>query len=144
MADVDIKADLVRIVEDIDGIISADMKKIMRKKANELKRKISADAPKRENGKMLYSKGWRVAVVAENDFYCDYVVYSKNRPSLPHLLERGHRIVYRKKTSGGYMLVDTGRKTRDFPHILHNADVEEEQLVKELLEVVTNDIQKKV
>jgi hypothetical protein len=137
MADVDIKRDLITIVEDIEGTITREMKKEMRKRANELRKKIQADAPKRKNGKMLYSKGWKVAIVAENDFYCDYVVYSKNRPTLPHLLEKGHRIVVRKKTgAGNYILVDTGKKTRAIPHIIDNADVEAEKLVANLLSKV--------
>lgn len=68
-------------------LANADMKKAVRKTATEVKKNISANAPKR-TGK--YAKSWTTKKTKENSHTLEMTVHSKNRYQLAHLLEKGH------------------------------------------------------
>ena len=63
------------------------MKKAVKKTATEVKKEISANAPK-DTG--AYAKSWAVKKTKENSHSLEMTVHSKNRYQLAHLLEKGH------------------------------------------------------
>lgn len=68
-------------------LAEADMKKAVKKTATEVKKNISANAPK-HTGK--YAKSWTTKKTKENSHTLEMTVHSKNRYQLAHLLEKGH------------------------------------------------------
>lgn len=68
-------------------LAEADMKKAVKKTATEVKKNISANAPK-QKGK--YAKSWTTKKTKENSHTLEMTVHSKNRYQLAHLLEKGH------------------------------------------------------
>lgn len=69
------------------GLTSEMMKKTVCKAANTIKNEIQAKAP-RDTGN--YAKSWAVKKVLEKSDQIQFVVHSKNRYQLVHLIEFGH------------------------------------------------------
>ena len=138
MADVN-----VNIKKELEVIFTAEAiaecknaTKLAKKHAKELRKKISKDSPRSDKtytGRAQhYADTWYAKTDKETDYYFRVVVANKNY-RLPHLLERGHRIVVLKKTAPlTYRLVDTGKKTRDFPHIIANGEREIEKFYQDV------------
>ena len=114
--------------------ITDEVKKAERKHANRLKNRIRKDSPKRKGGKEEYAKGWVAETVHESAADLSIVVRNKTEPTLPHLLEKSHRVIIPSKDGSGYVMRDTGRETKPHPHILANAEAE--------IEAFWNDITK--
>ena len=74
-------------LQEYAGLADTEMKKAVRKTATEIKKEISANAPK-DTG--AYSKSWATKKVSENSHSLEMTVHSKNRYQLSHLLEHGH------------------------------------------------------
>ena len=88
MTSIDNLADeIIKGLTEYVDLAEADMKKAVRKTATEVKKNISANAPKR-TGK--YAKSWTTKKTKENSHTLEMTVHSKNRYQLAHLLEKGH------------------------------------------------------
>lgn len=68
-------------------LASDDVKKVVRKAGNTVRKEISENAPK-DTG--AYAKSWSVKKTKETSNSLEVTVYSKNRYQLAHLLEHGH------------------------------------------------------
>lgn len=111
--------------------ITDEVKKCEKKHANKLKNRIRQDSPKRDS-KEKYAKGWVAEVTHESAVDLAMVVRNKAEPTLPHLLEKSHKIIVRKGKNGGYVMVDSGKETKPHPHILDNANAEIEAFWNDL------------
>ena len=74
-------------------LANESMKKAVKKTATEVKKEISANAPK-DTG--AYAKSWAVKKTKENSHSLEMTVHSKNRYQLAHLLEKGARQAWRR------------------------------------------------
>lgn len=83
------------------ALATTEMKAVVKTVATSVKKEISANAPA-DTG--AYKKSWATKKVSEDDHSLYMTVYSKNRYSLAHLLEKGHA-----NRNGG--------RTRAIPHI---------------------------
>lgn len=75
------------------------MKKVssaVKKTATDVKKEIAKNAPK-DTGK--YSKTWRTKLTNNGASSIEYTVYS-TKPSMPHLLEKGHASRNGKRVAG--------------------------------------------
>ncbi|WP_303837347.1 HK97 gp10 family phage protein [Ruminococcus flavefaciens] len=63
------------------------MKKAVRKTATSVKKKISANAPKKSG---RYKKSWTTKKTRENSHSLEMTVHSRDRYQIAHLLEHGH------------------------------------------------------
>ena len=112
-------AEIMKGLTEYADLANESMKKAVKKTATEVKKEISANAP-RDTGK--YAKSWATKKTGENSHSLEMTVHSKNRYQLAHLLEKGHA-----KRGGGRV---SGK-----PHI---APAEEKgvQLFEKLIEEV--------
>lgn len=98
-------------------LADTEMKKAVKKTAANVKKKISANAPKRSGE---YGKSWTVKKTRENSHTLEMTVHSRNRYQLAHLLEKGHA-----KHNGGRV---SGK-----PHIAP-AEAQGEKLLTRMIE----------
>lgn len=89
-----------------------DMKNIVRKAGSNVKKDISANAPKKTGA---YSKSWSVKTTKETSNSLELTVYSPKKYQLAHLLEFGHA-----KRGGG--------RTQAQPHIAPAEEAAEKEL----------------
>lgn len=115
MAAVDSLADeIMKGLQEYAELADSEMKKAVKKTANEVKNEIRNNAPVRSG---VYRKSWTVKKTAENSHRLEMTVHSKNRYQLAHLLEKGHA-----KRSGG--------RVAGKPHIAPAEEHGEEMLEK--------------
>lgn len=69
------------------GLVNTDMKSAVRKAGQSVKKDIQANAPKRTGE---YSKSWRIKTTKETAESLELTVYSAEKYSIAHLLEKGH------------------------------------------------------
>lgn len=116
----DMAAEIMKGLMEYADLADSTMKKAVRKTATEVKKEISANAPKR-SGK--YRKSWATRKTKENSHTLEMAVHSKDRYQLAHLLEHGHA-----KRNGG--------RVEGKPHIApaeeNGADLLESLIRKEL------------
>ncbi len=74
-------------LEEYAKLSTEEVKEAVKKAGNEVKKEISANAPK-DTGK--YSKSWTVKNTRETSNSLEVTVHSRNRYQLAHLLEFGH------------------------------------------------------
>lgn len=88
MTSIDNLADeIMKGLTEYADLAESEMKKAVKKTATSVKKKISANAPKR-TGK--YAVSWTTKKTKENSHTLEMTVHSKNRYQLAHLLEKGH------------------------------------------------------
>ena len=80
-------AEIMKGLTEYADLANESMKKAVKKTATEVKKEISANAPK-DTG--AYAKSWAVKKTKENSHSLEMIVHSKNRYQLAHLLEKGH------------------------------------------------------
>ena len=80
-------AEIMKGLTEYADLANESMKKAVKKTATEVKKEISANAPK-DTG--AYAKSWAVKKTKENSHSLEMTVHSKNRYQLAHLLEKGH------------------------------------------------------
>ena len=80
-------AEIMKGLTEYADLANESMKKSVKKTATEVKKEISANAPK-DTG--AYAKSWAVKKTKENSHSLEMTVHSKNRYQLAHLLEKGH------------------------------------------------------
>ena len=80
-------AEIMKGLTEYADLANESMKKAVKKTATEVKKEISANAPK-DTG--AYAKSWAVKKTNENSHSLEMTVHSKNRYQLAHLLEKGH------------------------------------------------------
>ena len=80
-------AKIMKGLTEYADLANESMKKAVKKTATEVKKEISANAPK-DTG--AYAKSWAVKKTKENSHSLEMTVHSKNRYQLAHLLEKGH------------------------------------------------------
>lgn len=97
----DLSEEIGDILKEYKDITTEEVKKIVRKTADSVKKDISENAPE-NTGK--YAKSWTVTKVSEKADSIKMVVRSKDRYQLTHLLEKGHA-----KRGGG--------RVKAYPHI---------------------------
>ena len=83
----DMAAEIMRSLTEYADLADTAMKAAVKKTATEVKKEISANAPKR-TGK--YRKSWATKKTKENSHTLEMTVHSKDRYQLAHLLEKGH------------------------------------------------------
>lgn len=113
----DMASEIMKGLMEYADLADSTMKKAVRKTATEVKKEISANAPKR-TGK--YRKSWTTRKTKENSHTLEMTVHSKNRYQLAHLLEHGHA-----KRNGGRV---SGK-----PHIAP-AEAHGEEMLTQLIE----------
>ena len=121
MTSIDDMADeIMKGLTEYSELADSAMKKAVKKTATSVKKKISANAPKR-TGK--YAKSWTTKKIKENSHSLEITVHSKDRYQIAHLLEKGHA-----KRNGG--------RVAAIPHIApaeeNGADMLESLIKKEL------------
>lgn len=116
----DMASEIMKGLQEYSELADAAMKKAVRKTATEVKKDISANAPKRTG---RYAQSWTTKKTSENSHKLEMTVYSKGRYQLAHLLEKGHA-----KRGGG--------RVAGQPHIApaeeKGADLLETLIIKEL------------
>ena len=118
MTSIDDMADVImKGLAEYADLADTEMKKAVKKTAANVKKEISANAPKL-SGK--YRKSWTPKKTKENSHSLEMTVHSKNRYQLAHLLEKGHA-----KRNGGRV---SGK-----PHIAP-AEVHGEEMLTQLIE----------
>ena len=80
-------AEIMKGLTEYADLANESMKKAVKKTATEVKKEISANAPK-DTG--AYAKSWAVKKTKENSHSLEMTVHSKNRYQLAHLIEKGH------------------------------------------------------
>ena len=80
-------AEIMKGLTEYADLANESMKKAVKKTATEVKKEISANAPK-DTG--AYAKSWATKKTGENSHSLEMTVHSKNRYQLAHLLEKGH------------------------------------------------------
>lgn len=80
-------SEIKNILEQYKDIAADELKDAVKKTANDVKKDIIANAPKKTGA---YKKSWTVTKVRESSNKIELVVRSKNRYQLAHLLEKGH------------------------------------------------------
>lgn len=113
----DMAAEIMRGLTEYADLADTAMKAAVKKTATEVKKEISANAPKR-SGK--YRKSWATKKTRENSHTLEMTVHSKDRYQLAHLLEKGHA-----KWNGGRV---SGK-----PHIAP-AEAHGEEMLTQLIE----------
>lgn len=78
-------AEIMKGLTEYADLANESMKKAVKKTATEVKKEISANAPK-DTG--AYAKSWAVKKTKENSHSLEMTVHSKNRYQLAHLLEK--------------------------------------------------------
>ena len=108
----DLAAEIIDGLTEYKDMVTADMKKAVRKAGQSVKKDIQANAPKKTGA---YSKSWKVSTTKETSESLELTVHSQKKYQLAHLLEKGHA-----KRGGG--------RTKAVPHIAPA----EESAVKQL------------
>ena len=81
--------DIVTILDDYSKDIYEEIRQASMKVAKEGKEELRRTSPKNTGN---YSKGWKVKSTT-NFYEFSSTIYNANKPSLTHLLEKGHRIM---------------------------------------------------
>lgn len=100
--------------------VTADTKEAVKEVAKTCRKEIVAHAPVRTGS---YKKSWKAEVDVETSASLKFVVYSKNRYQLAHLLEKGH-------------VLRNGGRSRAFPHIEPAQENAEKELLRKIKVVV--------
>lgn len=103
-------------LEEYAALATDDMKKAVRKAGTSLRKDIREHAPEK-TGK--YAKSWIAKKTKETSTTLEYMVHSKDRYQLAHLLEYGHA-----KRNGG--------RTQAQPHIAPAEEAAVKQLENEI------------
>ena len=103
-------------LQDYADLAADEMKDAVKDAAKTVRKEIMANAPQKTGA---YAKSWATKKLSETSESISYVVYSKNRYQLAHLLENGHAL-------------RTGGRTRAFPHIAPAEETGYEQLESDL------------
>lgn len=90
--------EIMKGLTEYSDMAANELKKEVRKTANNIKKDIQANAPVGETGK--YSKSWSVKKEKETSNSIELIVHSKNRYQLAHLLEKGHVLRQGGRVSG--------------------------------------------
>ena len=110
MANNDLAAAIMEMVEDYTQTCAEDMMRIAQEVAKDGVKMLKAKSPRGTGSKKgHYADGWTVKAVKTDPYSFSFVVHNKKKPGLTHLLENGHQL-----RGGG--------RARAFPHI---AEVEE-------------------
>lgn len=118
MTSIDDMADVImKGLAEYADLADTEMKKAVKKTAANVKKEISANAPKLSGG---YGKSWTVRKTRENSHTLEMTVHSRDRYQLAHLLEKGH-----VKRNGGRV---SGK-----PHIAP-AEAQGEKLLTRMIE----------
>jgi len=118
MTSIDDMADVImKGLAEYADLADSEMKKAVKKTADNVKKEISANAPKLSGG---YRKSWTVRKTREKSHTLEMTVHSRNRYQLAHLLEKGHA-----KRNGGRV---SGK-----PHIAP-AEAQGEKLLTRMIE----------
>lgn len=118
MTSIDDMADVImKGLAEYADLADTEMKKAVKKTAANVKKEISANAPKLSGG---YGKSWTVRKTRENSHTLEMTVHSTDRYQLAHLLEKGHA-----KRNGGRV---SGK-----PHIAP-AEAHGEEMLTQLIE----------
>lgn len=83
----DMASEIMKGLTEYADLAETEMKKAVKKTATSVKKKISANAPKKTGA---YAKSWTAKKTKENSHSLEMTVHSKNRYQLAHLLEKGH------------------------------------------------------
>lgn len=75
----------------------------------------STSPKKKGKGGGKYRRSWNKDTSIDATGRVNVTVYSKKHYRLTHLLENGHEIAYRSKSTG--RIVSTGKRAQAFPHI---------------------------
>ena len=119
-----LSAEIDRILNEEYGLKFTNELDEASRKAAQFGRRTVKDKSPVDSGK--YAKGWGYKKINEGRFEVKYKVYNKSRPSLTHLLEKGHAV---KNQFGSY-----NKRTRAYPHIFPTQDETNEKYI----ELVTN------
>lgn len=84
----DMAEEIMKGLKEYSDMADDELKKEVRKAANNIKKDIQSNAPVGATGR--YSKSWAVKNVKETSSSIELVVHSKDRYQLAHLLEKGH------------------------------------------------------
>lgn len=80
--------EIMKGLEEYKEISTEEIKKVAKKTASNVRKRIGESAPVGATGK--YSKSWSVKKEKETSDGIELIVHSKNRYQLAHLLEKGH------------------------------------------------------
>lgn len=89
---------IIKGLEEYSNMAADELKKEVKKTANNIKKDIQANAPVGATGK--YSKSWSVKNQKETANSIELVVHSKNKYQIAHLLEKGHALRQGGRVSG--------------------------------------------
>lgn len=84
---------LVDVLNDYREEVTEDLKSDIMDAANFCKSEIQRRSPQNSGE---YKRGWRIKKQFENSSVLRVVIYNAKKPSLTHLLEKGHPIIGRK------------------------------------------------
>lgn len=113
--------EIVRAFSEYTVSLRDKLRKITRKKANELAEMIKADSPRRTKSEKHYADSWRVSSDYEANGYemsTSYTIHN-DKYQLTHLLEYGH-------------MNRDGSRTAGIPHIEANTEKIQEELKEEI------------
>ena len=127
-----IRSELEKFSTDVNNIVNQSAENAARSAASELRK----TSPTRSGRRRGYARGWTWKRAGETPLGTKtFVVHNRSKPGLTHLLEKGHAIAYRLK---GKPKVETGERTRAFPHIEPASVNAAEQFEKEVLDGLDN------
>ena len=112
----DMASEIMSGLQEYADLADAEMKKAVKKTANEVKKEIAANAPVKSG---RYKKSWTTKTAKENSHTLEMTDYSKDRYQIAHLLEHGHA-----KRGGG--------RVAAIPHIAP-AEANGEQMLEKLI-----------
>lgn len=116
----DLAAEIIDGLTEYKDMVTADMKKAVRKAGQSVKKDIQANAPKKTGA---YSKSWKVSTTKETSESLELTVHSPKKYQLAHLLEKGHA-----KRGGG--------RTKAVPHIAPAEESAVKQLESDIEKVI--------
>lgn len=112
--------EVMKDLEEYTNLVTEDMKKAVKKAGQLGKVEVKKNAPVKTGG---YEKSWHRKKRKENSNSLDYVVYSKERYQITHLLENGHA-----KRGGG--------RVRAIPHIAPAEEKVQQQLERDIRKAI--------
>lgn len=107
---------IMKGLDEYAKLTTSDLKSSVRKAGTNVKKDISANAPKKTGA---YSKSWTVKTTKETSNSLELIVYSPRKYQLAHLLEFGHA-----KRGGG--------RTKAQPHIAPAEEAAVKQLESDI------------
>mgnify|MGYP000594897493 CR=1 FL=1 len=117
----DLAAELTKAVKDYTKDVQKAVDKEVSSTGTKVKKEIKQDSPK-DSGE--YADGWS-RKTSRKDGVIDVTIYNKDKPSLTHLLEKGHA-----KVGGG--------RVAGIPHIKPAEDKYLPKMYKNIEEIIKN------